>query len=142
MKNQVDYKVLSEFLDYDDLQLEYDRVTNNIDDVDIEYGVDVIFKYYRKFGFPHYKIREEEKHQHMKKLQKFDVNTILDGVNSFLAFVILLVTTEFKYSGSKYAFVIRLNVDFINLSPSCVTSDASDILSVVHKNFISVDSPQ
>ena len=28
--SKVDYKVLGEFLDYDDLQLEYDRVINNI----------------------------------------------------------------------------------------------------------------
>ena len=29
--SKVDYKVLGEFLDYDDLQLEYDRVINNIE---------------------------------------------------------------------------------------------------------------
>ena len=79
MKSQVNYNVLGEFLEYDDLQLEFDRVTNNIRNIDIDYGIDIIFKYYRKYGFPHYTIREEEKHQHMKKLQKFDVNTILDG---------------------------------------------------------------
>jgi len=76
---KVDYDVVGEFLDYDDLYLEFDRVTNNIDIVDIDYGVDVIFNYYRKYGFPHYKIREEEKHLHMKKLKKFDINTIIDG---------------------------------------------------------------
>ena len=79
MKSQVNYNVLGEFLEYDDLQLEFDKVTNNIDDVDMDYGIDVIFKYYRKYGFPHYTIREEEKHQHMRKLKKFDVDTILDG---------------------------------------------------------------
>ena len=63
MKNQVDYKKLGEFVDYDDLYLEFERVTNNIQNIDIEYGVDIIFKYYRKYGFPHYKIREEEKYE-------------------------------------------------------------------------------
>ena len=72
MKSQVNYDVLGEFLEYDDLDLEFDRVINNIDDVDIDYGVDIIFKYYRKHGFPHYKIREEEKHDHLKKLRNLN----------------------------------------------------------------------
>ena len=37
----VDYKVLNKFLDIDSLELEYHRVTNNINDVDIEDGVEV-----------------------------------------------------------------------------------------------------
>ena len=77
--SKVDYDVLENFFDYDEKDLEFDRVVNNIRDVDIDYGVDVIFDYYRRHGFPHYKIREEEKHEHMRKLQKFDINTILDG---------------------------------------------------------------
>ena len=77
--SQVDYTALGKFVDYDEDDLEFDRVINNIDTVDIEYGVEIIFKYYRKHGFPHYKIREDEKHKHMKKLQKFDVSNILDG---------------------------------------------------------------
>ena len=72
----VNYEVLNKFLDVDTLELEYHRVTNDIRNIDIEYGIEVIFKYYRKFGFPHYKIREEEKHEHMRKLKKFDINTI------------------------------------------------------------------
>jgi len=75
----VDYNVLQTFFDYDEDDLEFDRVVNNIDTVNIDYGVDIIFQYYRRHGFPHYKIREEEKHEHMIKLQKFDINTILDG---------------------------------------------------------------
>ena len=47
MKNQVDYKKLGKFVDYDDLYLEFERVTNDIKNVDIEYGVDIIFQYYR-----------------------------------------------------------------------------------------------
>ena len=72
----VDYEVLNKFLDIDSLELEYHRVTNNINDVDIEDGVEIIFKYYREHGFPHYKVREDEKYTHMKKLRKFDVNNI------------------------------------------------------------------
>ena len=72
----VDYEVLNKFLDIDFLELEYHRVTNNINDVDIEDGVEIIFKYYREHGFPHYTVREDEKYTHMKKLRKFDVNNI------------------------------------------------------------------
>jgi hypothetical protein len=75
----VNYEVLNKFLDTDTLELEYHRVTNNIKKLDIEEGIAVIFKYYREQGFPHYTIRDDEKYEHMKKLKKFDVNTILDG---------------------------------------------------------------
>jgi len=75
----VNYEVLNKFLDADTLELEYHRVTNNIKELDIEEGIAVIFKYYREQGFPHYTIRDDEKYEHMKKLKKFDVNTILDG---------------------------------------------------------------
>ena len=74
----IDYKSFGKFFDYDKDDLEFDRVSNNIDTVDIEYGVEVIFNYYRRHGFPHYKIREDEKHSHMKKLRKFDVSTIFE----------------------------------------------------------------
>lgn len=76
--SRTDYSNLRNFFDYDEDDLEFERVTNNIDTVDIDYGVEVIFKYYRKHGFPHYKIREDEKHSHMRKLRKFDVSTIFD----------------------------------------------------------------
>ena len=72
----VDYEVLNKFLDVDSLELEYHRVTNNISDIDIEEGVEIIFKYYRERGFPHYIVREDEKYTHMKKLRKFDIDTI------------------------------------------------------------------
>ena len=68
--------VLSEFLGYDEKDLEFDKVVNDLDNCDIEYGIEVIFNHYRKHGFPHYTIREDEKHQHMRKLQRFDVDTI------------------------------------------------------------------
>ena len=70
----VNYNVLDKFLDIDSNELEYHKVVNNITNVDIEYGIEVIFKYYRKFGFPHYTIREDEKFEHMRKLKKFDTN--------------------------------------------------------------------
>jgi hypothetical protein len=73
---RVNYETLGKFIDIDEKDLEFERVTNSIDVVDREYGVEVIFDYYRRHGFPHYTIREEEKHEHMRKLKKFDVDTI------------------------------------------------------------------
>jgi len=73
---RVNYETLGKFVDIDEKDLEFERVTNSIDVVDREYGVEVIFDYYRRHGFPHYKIREDEKHEHMRKLKKFDVDTI------------------------------------------------------------------
>ena len=75
----VNYEVLNKYLDIDSLELEFHKVTNDIRNIDMEYGMEVIFNYYRKFGFPHYTIRDEEKYEHMRKLKKFDVDTILDG---------------------------------------------------------------
>ena len=68
--------VLVNYLGYDERDVEFERVISNIRDVDIEYGIEVIFEYYRRHGFPHYKIREDEKHDHMRKLQRFDVDRI------------------------------------------------------------------
>ena len=44
----VDYNVLEKFLDIDELELNYHRVTSDINSIDIEDGIEWIFKYYRK----------------------------------------------------------------------------------------------
>ena len=69
-------QVLTETFGYDKDDLEFERVVNNIRNIDIEYGIEIIFNYYRKHGFPHYTIREDEKHVHMRKLQRFNVDSI------------------------------------------------------------------
>ena len=58
-------QVLSETFGYDKDDLEFEKVINDLDNNDIEYGIEVIFNYYRRHGFPHYKVREDEKHAHM-----------------------------------------------------------------------------
>ena len=68
--------ILTDILGYDGGDIEFEKVTNNLDDHDVDDGVEVIFNYYRKHGFPHYTIREDEKHQHMRKMQRFDTDTI------------------------------------------------------------------
>ena len=70
--------ILTNVFGYDERDVEFERVINDIRNIDIEYGIEVVFDYYRRHGFPHYTIREEEKHDHMRKLQRFDVDTILD----------------------------------------------------------------
>jgi len=69
-------QVLNQFLGYDEKDLEFEKIASDLDSHDIEYGVEVIFDYYRRNGFPHYTVREDEKHQHMRKIQRFDVDTI------------------------------------------------------------------
>ena len=70
--------ILTNVFGYNEKDVEFERVVNNLDDYEVDYGVEVIFNYYRRHGFPHYTIREDEKHEHMRKIRKFDINTILD----------------------------------------------------------------
>ena len=74
MKSNPD--ILTDVFGYNEKDVEFEGIVNNLDDYDVDYGVDVIFDYYRRHGFPHYTIREDEKHEHMRKLQKFDVDSI------------------------------------------------------------------
>jgi hypothetical protein len=74
--DRVNYKTLGKFIDVDENDLEFERVTNSIDVTDREYGTEIIFNYYRRHGFPHYTIREDEKHLHLKKLSEFNVDKI------------------------------------------------------------------
>ena len=69
-------QVLTEFFGYDKNDIEYEKVTSNLRGHDLEYGIEVIFNYWRKRGFPHYQVREDEKHQHLRKIQKFNIDTI------------------------------------------------------------------
>ena len=68
--------ILTDVFGYDELDVKFEKITNNLDNYDVDDGVEVIFNYYRKHGFPHYTIREDEKHQHMRKMQRFDTDTI------------------------------------------------------------------
>ncbi len=77
MKSQVDHKVLGNFFDYDQTELDFSEVTYNVGNHDKAYCVDVILKYFRKYGFPYYTVTEDEKHKHLKQLRKFDTNDIL-----------------------------------------------------------------
>ena len=77
MKSQVNHKVLGNFFDYEKSELDFSEVTHNVSNHDKDYCIDVILKYFRKYGFPYYTITEDEKHKHFKQLFKFETNQIL-----------------------------------------------------------------
>ena len=72
----VDYKVLVKYLKEDVIDLNYHKMCQSLENIEMDESIEILFRYYRKHGFPHYQIREEEKHDHLKKLRKFDVDTI------------------------------------------------------------------
>ena len=73
----VNYKKFSEFIEYDTLSLEYDKVTNHIDKCeDTEYALDILFQYWRRARFPHYKVHEHKKQRDLKLLRDFDEQSI------------------------------------------------------------------
>jgi len=67
---------IKKFIDIDDLDVDFFHTTNDISNIDREWGENIIFQYYRKYGFPHYKINENEKKEHFHQLQKFDESSI------------------------------------------------------------------
>ena len=71
-----DRKTLTDYLGYEDSDLRFYEILSDINNYDIDTGVEIVYQYYRKHGFPYYKIREGEKHQHLRKMQKFNIDTI------------------------------------------------------------------
>lgn len=69
---------LIKFFGVDELEV---RLKNETDEFfagkrDLEDTIDCVFQYYRKRGYPFMKITDEEKHDHMRKLQRFDYDSI------------------------------------------------------------------
>lgn len=77
----IKYDTYSKFVEHDELSLEYDRVTQNIDNCeDVEHALDTIFKYWRREKFPHYTVHEHKKQRDIHLLKNFDESTIFkDG---------------------------------------------------------------
>ena len=77
----INYNTFSKFIEWDELDLEYERVTQNIKEIeDVPSALDTIFKYHRKNGFPHYQSNIDDKISDMKSLSEFDEATIFkDG---------------------------------------------------------------
>ena len=49
------------FNDINDDDFHYLEVTNNLEEYDKDYVIDIVFKYFRSNGLTHYKIEEGEK---------------------------------------------------------------------------------
>jgi len=73
----IDYKTFSKFVENDELELEYDRVTHDISKIsDVPHALDTIFKYHRYHGFPHYRATADSKIRDMKSLYDFNESAI------------------------------------------------------------------
>jgi hypothetical protein len=73
----VNYDVFSQFVEVDELELEYEKVTKNIFEVvDVDEALETIFQYHRRKGFPHYDIPSHQRTQQLKTLKDFDETTI------------------------------------------------------------------
>jgi len=76
----IDTTSFAKFVEHDTLDLEYhDIVTDILSVTDIEHAVDVIFKYHRKHGFPHYNVPMYQRIKDIKSLINFDERTLVVG---------------------------------------------------------------
>ena len=62
-----------------DLDYHFLEVSNNLNNYEESYVVQVVFDYFRRNGFPHYKIQDGEKLMQMDKLIAFNELSLLDG---------------------------------------------------------------
>lgn len=79
---KLDTTSLTKFFDVDTLQVRLKKETDEYfrNERELEDTIDCVFQYYRKWGYPYLKIREDEKHEHMRQLQNFDYDSLyLEG---------------------------------------------------------------
>ena len=78
---KLNYDIYSKFIEHDPLDLQYHEITENISHVtDVERALDVIFRYHRKHGFPHYHVPSFKRYKQLEKLKELDEKTIFrDG---------------------------------------------------------------
>jgi hypothetical protein len=79
---KVNSESLIKFFDVDPLEVRLKKETDEFFEGkrDLDDTIDCVFQYYRKWGYPYMKITEQEKHEHMRKLQQFDYDSIFkDG---------------------------------------------------------------
>jgi hypothetical protein len=78
----INYNSFSKFIESDDIELEYHKVTSNIFEVtDREYAENIIFEYHRKKGFPHYNVPKHKRLEQLKSLKRFDEKAIYKDGN-------------------------------------------------------------
>jgi len=77
----LNYETFAKFVEHDPLELEYQRICENINlIIDVPPALETIFQYHRRRGFPHYTRTNQEKVDEMKSLSEFDETGIFrDG---------------------------------------------------------------
>lgn len=77
----INYKTFAKFVEHDELELEYQRICENINLItDVPSALETIFQYHRKNGFPHYKVNDQQKAEDMKTLSEFNETALFkDG---------------------------------------------------------------
>ena len=77
----INYESYGKFVEHNELDLEYHRVTQDVFEIeDVDTALEIIFKYHRQNGFPHYDIPNHRRIQQFKSLKRFDEQTLFkDG---------------------------------------------------------------
>ena len=77
----INYESYGKFIEHNELDLEYHRVTRDVFEIeDVDSALEIIFKYHRQKGFPHYDIPTHGRLQQFKSLKRFDEQTLFkDG---------------------------------------------------------------
>lgn len=75
------YDILKKFTNADELDLLYHQIVSNILQVDdLEFALDVIFKYHRKHGYPHYNVPLPDRLKQFNSLKNFNESELFkDG---------------------------------------------------------------
>lgn len=73
----VRYDTFARFIEHDPLELEYQKICENINLInDVPAALETIFQYHRRKGFPHYIVSDQQKADDMKTLSEFDETTL------------------------------------------------------------------
>ena len=75
---KIDIESFGKFINADPLEIRLWKETDEFfsDKRTLDDTIDCVFQYYRKHGYPYMSITDEEKHEHMKKLQKYDYDKL------------------------------------------------------------------
>lgn len=77
----INIDAFSQFINAENLDLDYDRVVSDMKSVDdVESALEIIFQYHRRMGFPHYRSNLADRIKQLEQLKKFDeTNIYKDG---------------------------------------------------------------
>lgn len=76
----VNYDVIKKFTNSDELELQYHKIVSDISKVtDLDFALDVIFRYHRRNGYPHYNVPMQNRIRQFKSLKNFDESSLFKG---------------------------------------------------------------